>query len=130
MNSIQMSLKGALHSIPNSTMSNDPTTITLTNAVLPTQPMIMGSHVATKSGAFILKGFMSFSGSTEARFRITHSTASSTTISTTYNINKPYMVINIVKQVTAGDTITMDRSGTAAMTIPNGSISFYFVESQ
>jgi hypothetical protein len=43
--------------------------------------MIMASHVATKSGAFIQKGFIS--GSTEARFCITHSTASSTTISTT-----------------------------------------------
>jgi hypothetical protein len=125
-----MSVKGALHTIPTATMSNDPTTLTLTNAALPTQPMVMGTHVATKSGVFILKGYFSLSASTEARFRITHTTASSTTVSTIYNNTKPYMVLNVVKQVTAGDTITMDRSGTTAMTIPNGSISFYFVESQ
>jgi len=121
-----MSLKGSQHLIPDPIMSVDPTVLTLDGAAVPTTPMIMGTHVAAASGAFILKGTWTLAAATETRFIVQHATASSTTSTNIYSSGTT-MMLDVVKQVTAGDTITISRSGTAANTIIKGTLGFYFV---
>jgi hypothetical protein len=123
-----MSLKGSQYLIPDPIMSVDPTTLTLTGAAVPTTPMIMGTHVAAASGAFILKGTWTLAAATEARFTVLHATASSSTSTIIYSSGST-MMLDVVKQVTAGDTITISRAGTAANTIVSGHVAFYFVAS-
>jgi predicted phage tail protein len=124
-----MSLKGSQYLIPDPVMSVDPTTLTLTGAAVPTSPMVMGTHVAPATGAFILKGTWTLAASTEVRFTVLHATASSS-ISTVIYSSGTTMMLDFVKQVTAGDTITISRQGTAANTIVQGHVCFYFVSEQ
>jgi hypothetical protein len=121
-----MSLKGSQHLIPDSIMSVDPTVLTLDGAAVPTAPMIMGTHVAAQTGAFILKGTWTLAAATEARFVVQHATSTATTSTNIYSSGTS-MMLDVVKQVTAGDTITISRAGTAANTISKGSVAFYFV---
>jgi hypothetical protein len=121
-----MSLKGNLYLLPDPIMSVDPTVLTLDGAAVPTSPMIMGTHTATASGAFILKGSWTLNAATETRFVVQHATAFSTASTTIYSSGTT-MMLDVVKQVTAGDTITISRAGTAANTILKGHVTFYFV---
>jgi hypothetical protein len=124
-----MSLKGNAYTLPDPTMSVDPTILKLDNAIVPTTPMMMGTHVADASGVFILKGNWKLAASTEVRFIVTHATQFATTTSNVYNGGVDYLILDVMKAVNAGDTITISRAGTAANTILNGTVAFYFVKS-